>query len=244
MMRSWLTVAAEALSHAAAVNADADRLVIDLAGCEPGGEDRARQMLGDFLAANASAAILARLCVRIHDFACGHAEADLAAVIPHGVKLVVLPQASNGAAVQRLDVCLSVAEVRAGRKPGETRILAISGDTPSGLLQAAGFAGKSQRLCALGWDAAALAGRIGARQLLTDNGSWSAPMAMARSTLLLTAADCGAAAVDTDTPPCPPDVFARLCREARADGFVGKMTRDIGQLATINALFGSYAGED
>ena len=242
MIRSWFLVAPEALSHDSVVKADADQLVIDLAGCDPGSEPVARQMASNFMA-SASAAIRAKTCVRIHGFATGHAEADAAAVIPHGVRTVVLPQAGNGATVQRLDVCLSVAELRCGRTPGETRIVAISGDTPSGLLQAASFAGKSRRLSGLGWDAAYLAGTIGARRPLPEAAGWDGAIAMARATLLLTATDCGVPAVDTVSPSCPPEVFCKLCLAARADGFVGKMTRDIGQLATINAVFGSKAAD-
>jgi citrate lyase subunit beta/citryl-CoA lyase len=238
MIRSWLLVAAKPHALDSDVNADADRLVIDLAGCESGAEQKARETAVEFLRAGTASGRSAKLCVRIHDFASREAEADVAAVIPHGVSLILLPAAENGAAVQRLDVCLSVAEVRAGLKPGRTDIVAMNGDNPSGLLQAASFYGKSSRLRGLGWDAAGLAGTLGATRQLSDDGVWCGPMVMARSTLLLTAAQCGVAAIDTVAVPCPSDQFHRLCREARADGFAGKMTRDSAQLSIINAVFG------
>lgn len=241
MMRSWLIAAPDALGRDSVVSSAADRLVIDLAGGSRGDEQRTRQTMIDFLQTASTAAISKNLCVRIHSFASGHAEADISAIVPHGIKIVVLPQAIDGATVQQLDVCLSVAEARAGITAGQTRIMGMSADTPSGFLQAASFAGKSRRLAGLGWDAGCLAQAIGATRQLTDNDTWSGPMAMARSTLLMTAADCGVPPIDTISQPCPPEIFERICREARADGFVGKMTRDLGELEIINAVFGSEA---
>ncbi|MGI2032069.1 hypothetical protein ACRQ1B_06715 [Rhizobium panacihumi] len=148
------------------------------------------------------------------------------------IATVILSGARHGADVQHLDVLLQVAEARAGISMGTTRIIAMAGDNPHGLLAAASFSGKSKRLIALGWDAAALAIAMG-----SENGLGAEVAAMARATLLLAAAAAGVSAIDTIEPNTDEPSFHTACLHARAQGFFGKMTGTPSQVPVIQSVF-------
>ncbi|MGF9567288.1 aldolase/citrate lyase family protein [Neorhizobium sp. JUb45] len=149
-----------------------------------------------------------------------------------GAGIVFLSGARHGADLQHLDVLLQVAEARAGMTAGATRIVAMAGDNPHGLLAAASFADKSARLIGLGWDSAALAVAMGAKaELGADVAS------NARATLLLAAAATNVVAIDTAEVEPDTDTFRTNCLHARAQGFSGKMTGTPWQVPVIQSVF-------
>ncbi|MDP9839486.1 citrate lyase subunit beta/citryl-CoA lyase [Neorhizobium huautlense] len=148
------------------------------------------------------------------------------------IATVFLSGARNGADLQHLDVLLQVSEARAGITTGTTRIVAMAGDNPHGLLAAASFAGKSKRLIGLGWDAGALASAMGMK-----SGLGSDVAASARATLLLAAAASGVAAIDTTEMEPDEEIFRAACLHVRAQGFSGKMTGTPSQVPVIQSVF-------
>ena len=148
------------------------------------------------------------------------------------IATVFLSGARNGADLQHLDVLLQVSEARAGVTSGTTRIVAMSGDNPHGLLAAASFTGKSKRLIGLGWNADALATTMGLKSGLGSDVAVSA-----RATLLLAAAAAEVAAIDTTDPETNEEIFRAACLHARAQGFSGKMTGTLSQVPVIQSAF-------
>lgn len=148
------------------------------------------------------------------------------------IATVFLSGVRNGADLQHLDVLLQVSEARAGIAAGTTRIVAMAGDNPHGLLAAASFAGKSKRLIGLGWDAGALASAMGLK-----SGLGADVAASARATLLLAAAASGVAAIDTTELEIDAESFRAACLHARAQGFSGKMTGTPSQVPVIQSVF-------
>lgn len=174
-----------------------------------------------------------RLAILLPPLSAACLEDLLAPALTCGVSTVLLGRSRSGADVQHLDVLLQVAEVRLGLELGNTKIVAMIGDNPHGLLAAGSFAGKSRRLMALGWDASLLGAAFG---LAAEAESDVA--ASARATLLLAAAAAGVAAIDTKTEGHDPAGFRAACLHARAQGFGGKMTGQPSQIETIESVFG------
>ena len=133
---------------------------------------------------------------------------------------LAIPVPTGGRDVARLSVRLAVHEAEAGLADGSTRILALV-ETAAAMLALPGLVGASQRLCGIAWDADALARDIGAPASRDGDGALIAPLALARSQVLLAAAAAGVAAVDT---ACAVEgAFLREVEEGRRDGFVGKI---------------------
>lgn len=149
-----------------------------------------------------------------------------------GIAFVLLSGARHGADIQHLDVLLQVAEARAGVAMGTTRIIAMAGDNPHGLLAAASFAGRSSRLIALGWDAGALA-----TAMASENGLGAEVASSARATLLLAAAAANVMAIDGIEPDTDAETFRSACIHANAQGFYGKMTGTQSQVPVIQSVF-------
>lgn len=148
------------------------------------------------------------------------------------IDTVILSGARHGADLQQLDVLLQVAEARAGAPLGTTRMIAMAGDNPHGLLAAASFGNRSKRLIALGWDAGALAATMGLE------GPLAADVAVhARATLLLAAAAARVAAIDTIDGQTDAQTFRAACLHAKAQGFCGKMTGTPSQVPVIQSVF-------
>ncbi len=148
------------------------------------------------------------------------------------IATVFLSGARNGANLQHLDVLLQVSEARAGIAAGTTRIVAMAGDNPHGLLAAASFAGKSKRLIGLGWDANALATTMGLKSGLGSDVAVSA-----RATLLLAATAAEVTAIDTTDLETDAEIFRAACLHARTQGFSGKMTGTLSQVPVIRSVF-------
>ncbi|SMC67445.1 hypothetical protein [Rhizobium sp. RU36D] len=115
---------------------------------------------------------------------------DIAWALEMGAEGVALAGARSGADLQYLHVLLDVAEAE-GSAAIRLSILALIGDNSQGLLAAGSFAGKSDRLMALGWNGGLLA------QALGDELPPSASLITSvRATVRLAAAAADVAAVD------------------------------------------------
>ncbi|MCV3738795.1 CoA ester lyase [Rhizobium sp. TRM96647] len=237
-MRSLLFVpgdSARKLEKALASQADA--LLIDLEdSVSLEAKDEARSITAEFLQGNVAGSGRPRLYVRINGLSTGLAEADLDWVMPAAPDGVVLPKAVGGADVAALAALLSRHE--AGNVRAATRILAIATENAAGVFALGTFAGSSDRLVGLAWGGEDLSADLGAASNRTDSGAYADPYRLARTLTLLGAASAGVAAIDA--------VYTNFrdmagleaeCREARRDGFVGKMAIHPAQVPIINAAF-------
>ncbi|MCC2610182.1 hypothetical protein [Neorhizobium petrolearium] len=213
-IRSWLIV--EPSADMATVHAaGADRLVLDLTGSSESWESVAgsckawAELDPDHLPA-----------FLLPPFASMRTEVAAEYAIRAGAVTVLLGGTRNGAEVQRLAVVLRVEELRFGRPPGSTGIVALADS--AGILAAASFERCSDRLYGLGWE--------------QDFDPLSDATRLARATIGLAASTIGVMAIDA-VSPTRNGPFQSECRIARENGFTGKLSRRLDQIQIINHIF-------
>jgi citrate lyase subunit beta/citryl-CoA lyase len=217
-----------------ALGSGADALILDLEDAvAPSAKADARWHVGRFLEARGGA----NLWVRINPLDGPEADKDLAAVLPHHPKGIVLPKAEGGASVTEL-----------GRRLGargnvSAQILAIATETPAAMFQLGTYGG-AKRLAGLTWGAEDLPAAIGASTSREQDGRYTPPYELARSLCLFGAAAAGVAPIETVYPAFRDlDGLAAYAARARRDGFTGMMAIHPAQIETINAAFTPSAAE-
>lgn len=213
-IRSWLVV--EPSADAATVHsAQADVTVLDLTG-----DAESRNAAGDFCRAWAETSS-APPAFLLPAFPSARTDAAVEIAVRCGAGSVVLTGVRGGGEVQRLDMALRVAEIRAGQVPGKTRITALA--DAAGVLSASTFERCSARLMALGWE--------GGYGNLSDTARFAA------AAIVLAASVADAAAIDAMSAEGDETTFRIECQRAKADGFSGKLCRSIRQIPIINQVF-------
>lgn len=239
-MRSLLFVPGDAPHKLEkALSSGADALIVDLEdSVAVSGKSAARRHAVAFLEQAGREAERPRLLVRVNAFGTGLADDDLAAVIPTRPHGIVLPKAVLGADIQALDARLRRLEAASGIAAGTTRILPIATETARAVLALTSLSEGHPRLCGITWGAEDLSADLGAETNRDGSGAWTSPYRLARDLTLLAAAAAGADAIDT-VHLAYGDLAAleRECREARRDGFTGKLAIHPAQVPIINAAF-------
>jgi len=243
-MRSWLFVPGDSERKIAkAEGIAADVVILDLEDAVAlENKPAARQRVAEYLAGRTGRT--ARVVVRVNPLDSGLTSADLAAVIAGGPDAIMLPKCRSTVDVAALSVDLDALEAEHGLAPGTVGIVPIATELPEALFALGGYGGAGPRLHALTWGAEDLAAAIGATANRDETGNWSAPFQLARSLCLFGAAAAGVAAIDTlhadfrDEPG-----LVASARQARRDGFTGKLAIHPDQVAPINAAFTPSADE-
>jgi citrate lyase subunit beta / citryl-CoA lyase len=156
---------------------------------------------------------------------------------------VVLPKCDGGGQVRQVSLWLDAFEAAAGLPPGGTRILVIATETAGSLFGLGTYGEAGPRLSGLTWGAEDLSASLGA-SANRANGQWLAPFRLARDLCLAGAAAAGVPAFDTvhvdieDLAGLEADA-----REAKRDGFSGKIAIHPKQVEVINAAFTPAADE-
>jgi len=244
MSRSWLFVPgdnAKMLAKAASIGADA--LVLDLedAVAEPR-KAAAREQVREYLGSTDRERC--RHWVRVNALDSPHALHDLCSVMAGRPDGIVLPKAAHGADAERLAHYLDALETQNDAVPGETRIAMIAFETPAAVVDASSFRQLHARVAGITWGAEDMAGGIGAQANRDEHGEYTAPYVLARSLCLMAAAAAGVAALDTPFTDFRNEAGLRKsCREARRDGFVGKIAIHPSQVPIINDAFMPSADE-
>ncbi len=246
MLRSLLFIPADSdkkLAKAAGTGADA--VILDLEdSVSMARKAEARATLTDFFATFEQTEETPRLIVRVNALDTGLTDDDLAAVVPLRPDAILLPKAGSGAELQDVSSRIAVIEAEAGLAAGSVRLHALMTETAGGLLNAATFSGKTDRLEALAWGGEDLAAAIGASSNRDGTGVYTDVFRLARSLTLLTAADCGVEAIDTVfTDYRDEDGLRAECEAAVRDGFCGKMAIHPAQVAIINDAFTPPPGD-
>ncbi|WP_336487361.1 HpcH/HpaI aldolase/citrate lyase family protein [Methylobacterium nigriterrae] len=227
-----------------ALGAGADALIVDLEdSVAPDGKAAARRHAAAFLARARDATGRPQLYLRVNALETGLTDADLAAVMPAAPDGIVLPKAAGARDVAALGARLCVHEAGIGLPDGATRILPIATETARAVLALSslsrgGYAGGHARLSGLTWGAEDLSADLGAEANRDETGAWTGTARLARALTLLAAAAAEVDAIDTvHTAYRDLDGLERACREARRDGFAGKLAIHPGQVPVINAAF-------
>ncbi|MGH7246697.1 MAG: HpcH/HpaI aldolase/citrate lyase family protein, partial [Pseudomonadota bacterium] len=178
------------------------------------------------------------LLVRVNGLQTGWIDADLDAVAPAKPDAIMLPKAEGGAAVIHADAKLAVREATSDLPDGHIKIIALATETAAALFVAGTFAGASVRLIGLTWGAEDLSAELGAQANRDAQGRLLDPYRLARTLCLAGAAAAQVPAIDTVCVDFrDADGFRRECKEARRDGFLGKMAIHPAQVPVINEMF-------
>lgn len=217
----------------------ADALILDLEdSVAPANRSAARSLTAAFIAEARKAERRPLLYVRINPLDSDDWEADIAAVMPALPDGVVMPKPNSGDDVSRLSIALASAETEIGGTPNGTRILPIVTETPLSVLQLHSYVGASTRMIGMSWGAEDLGAVVGSLSNRDARGHFTSPYRLVRDLCLVTAAAAAVEPIDTvyvnfrDTAGLEAET-----RDARRDGFTGKMAIHPDQVAPINAIF-------
>ena len=218
---------------AKALAGDADAVILDLEdSVAPAGKPGAREAVAALLPAERPGVV-----VRINPRETEWYLADLAAIVPGRPAAVMLPKCAGPDDLAALDHHLEALEVASGQAAGSILVLPIVTETAAGALALTRYGGGMRRVPAFCFGAEDLSADLGIAPRRAD-GSYPAPVALARASVVLAAAACGVAALDTPWPHVRD--AAGLAREAEAaygDGFSGKLCIHPDQVGPVNAAF-------
>ncbi len=227
---------------AKALAGDADAVILDLEdSVAPGAKDAARAMVAAMLPSARRPGVI----VRVNPPGTAWYLADLAAVVAGRPAAVMLPKCGGPEDIAALHHHLEALEVASGQDAGAIAVLPIVTETASASLALARYGasgGGMGRVRALCFGAEDLSADLAVSPRLPDGG-YPAPVAAARAAVVLAAAACGVAAIDTPWPdPRDPDGLAREAAAAYADGYSGKLCIHPDQIGPVNAAFTPDAG--
>jgi citrate lyase subunit beta/citryl-CoA lyase len=162
---------------------------------------------------------------------------DLAAVVPARPAAVMLPKCSGPEDLATLGHHLEALEAAAGAPVGSIGVVAIVTETAGSVFNLGGYAGAASRLLAICFGAEDLSADLGISPRHPD-GSYPAPVVLARAQVLLAAGALGVPAIDTPYPDhSDPAGLRRESEAAEADGFAGKILIHPAQIDIVNAAF-------
>jgi citrate lyase subunit beta/citryl-CoA lyase len=239
-MRSLLFVPADSeRKMTKALSSEADVLILDLEdSVTPANRPAARELTAAFVGDARKAARCPLLYVRINPLDGSDWELDVAAVMPARPDGIIMPKPRSGEDVHRLSIAVGHAESEVGSPAGVTRILPIVTETPISVLQLSTYVGSSVRMIGMSWGAEDLGAVVGSLANRDARGHFTSPYRMVRDLCLITAAAASVEPIDT--------VFVNFrdragleeeTRDARRDGFTGKMAIHPDQVGPINAIF-------
>jgi citrate lyase subunit beta/citryl-CoA lyase len=217
-----------------AIASDADCVILDL-------EDSVAEAAKD--AARDAAAALVRemapgtLIVRVNPRGTRWHLADLAAVVPAGPAMLMIPKCAGADDLAALGHQLDALETAAGLPLGGIGLLPIVTETAAASLTLASYAAAGPRLRAICFGAEDFSADLGIDPRGPD-GAYAAPVAHVRAAVLAAAAAAGVPALDTPWPdPRDPAGLAREAATAAADGFAGKLVIHPDQIGPVRAAF-------
>lgn len=242
MSRSFLFVPADSpRKFEKALQSPADALILDLEdsvadAAKPQARDTIRQMLAAPRGGKA-------IWVRINPLDSAWALDDLRAVVGLNPFGIALPKSRGSADVVHLAHYLDAFETAAGLPRGDVRIMPIATELGQAMFGLHSYAGSSPRLWGLTWGGEDIAADLGA-SVNRRNGRYTEPIRNCRSWCLFAAAAAGVRAIDTVSVEIDDaELIALESKEAREDGFAGKIAIHPAQLAPINAAFTPDAAE-
>lgn len=240
--RSWLFVPGDSSRKAdKALASGADAIILDLEdSVAADAKAAARQLTGDFIAAQRGADGIPMLWVRVNPLDSPDSEADIAMAVRAGAAGLVLPKAEGAGHVASL-----AARIDAIDLSSPARILAIVTETPRAVLRLPSFAEQRvPRLSAMTWGAEDLASAIGATGNRHEDGRFHDSFRTARSLALLAAHAAGVQAVDTLHADFRDESGLQATSEAaRREGFTGRLAIHPAQVPVINAAFSPSEAE-
>lgn len=239
-MRSLLFVPGDSERKLAkALASGADALILDLEdSVAPDNRPAARTLSAAFVRETRPSANAPLLYVRINPIDGRDWESDLDAVMPARPDGIIMPKPNSGDDVHRLSIAIGHAESEAGITSGATRILPIVTETPLSVLNLRTYVGASTRMIGMSWGAEDLGAVVGSLANRDASGQFTSPYRLVRDLCLITAAAASVEPIDTVYVDFRNrEGLEAETREARRDGFTGKMAIHPDQVGPINAVF-------
>ncbi|HXA23300.1 MAG TPA: CoA ester lyase [Acetobacteraceae bacterium] len=217
-----------------AIASAADAVILDLEDSVAAqSKPTARVMVPDVVRAHPGRDLI----VRVNPRGTAWYLADLAAAVPARPTAVMLPKCSGPEDLGILDHHLEALETAYGIAVGSTGVVAIVTETAASVFTLGAYAGVASRLLAICFGAEDLSADLGISPRHPD-GSYPAPVVLARAQVLVAAGAIGVPAIDTPWPdPRDPDGLRREAEAAAADGFAGKILIHPAQIDIANAAF-------
>lgn len=225
----------------------ADAVILDLEdSVAPAGKAAARGKVADFLLGfDRAAAGAPQLWVRINPLGSGFAESDLAAVVPGRPEGIMLPKPDGPEDCARLSSLLDHMELAHGVPPGSIGIIPVASETAIAPFRLGDYATAGlARLRGITWGAEDLAAALGATGNRGTDGEWLYTYRLVRSLTLMAAHAAGVPAIETLHADFKDEAgLLASSRQARAEGFSGRLAIHPAQVAPINEGFTPGADE-
>jgi citrate lyase subunit beta/citryl-CoA lyase len=239
MLRSLLFVPGDSekkLARSESVSADA--LILDLEdSVAPENKVKARGLVCEYLAGHSSDR-KRQIWVRINPIDQPEAGADLGAVIRGRPDGIVQPKTRSPDDVILLGQRIGTYEMEHDYPIGSTRVLPVATETPVALFSMGDYVRCDKRLAGLTWGAEDLSAAVAALDNKDSDGNWTQPYQLARSLCLFAAHAADVEAIDTLYANFRDSEGLRAsCKEARRDGFSGKLAIHPDQVDVINDAF-------
>ena len=225
----------------------ADAVILDLEDAvAPASKLAARERVAEFLRGFDRAAEGApQLWVRINPLDSGLAESDLAAVVPSRPDGIVQPKPDGPHDVATLSSLLDHMELAHGLPPGSIGVIPVASETAIAPFRLGEYATANlTRLRGLTWGAEDLAAALGATGNRGSDGEWLFTYRLVRSLSLMAAHAAGVPAIETLHADFRDDAgLLASSRQARAEGFSGRLAIHPAQVGPINEGFTPSADE-
>lgn len=227
-----------------ALDSAADALILDLEdSVAEANLPTARRMAQEFLKGQRDRS-RRQVWVRVNFLGGGRILDDLVAVLPGRPDGIVVPKVTLPSELTEIGNYLTALEVREGLEPGSTKLIALASETPRSLFHMDGYGACTPRLAGITWGAEDFLVSLGGTTKYREDGSFTAPFAFAKSLVLLGAKAAGVQAIDTVYANFRDlEGLAKQAREARRDGFLGKIAIHPDQIPPINEAFTPTAAE-
>jgi citrate lyase subunit beta/citryl-CoA lyase len=212
-----------------AIASDADTVILDLEDSVAApAKPTARAMVPDIVRSHPGRGLIVRVNPRGTPWYLD----DLAAVVPSRPAAIALPKCSGaddlGAVAHHLEALEAAASIK---------VLAIVTETAASVFGLGSYGPVASRLLAICFGAEDLSADLGISPRHPD-GSYPAPVILARAQTLVAAGALGVPAIDTPYPDHgDPAGLRREAEAAAADGFAGKILIHPAQIDTVNAAF-------
>jgi len=218
----------------------ADAVILDLEDAvAPANKADARDKVGDFLRSFDRKEGAPELWVRINPLDSGLAESDLAAIVPARPDGIVQPKPDGPEDVAKVSSLLDHMELAHGLRPGSIGIIPVATETAIAPFRLGDYAGAGlTRLRGITWGAEDLAAALGATGNRGPDGEWLFTYRLVRSLTLMAAHAAGVPAIETLHADFKDgEGLLASSRQARAEGFSGRLAIHPAQVGPINEGF-------
>ncbi len=219
---------------AKAIASAADAVILDLEDSVAApAKPTARAMVPDVVRSHPGRALIVRVNPRNTPWYLD----DLAAAVPARPAAVMLPKCSCPDDLAILGHHLEALEAAAGAPIGSIGVFPVVTETAGSVFSLGSYGGVASRLIAICFGAEDLSADLGIDPRRAD-GSYPAPVVLARAQVLIAAGALGVPAIDTPYPDYrDPAGLRQESAAAALDGFSGKILIHPAQIDVVNEAF-------